>query len=248
MVDMIPPETYLQFHAVAMLPPIVGLALLAWLRPPAHRRRHVVSGLAIITALAVGYTLPWDHYLIGRGVWAYGEGVVAGRIGRVPVGEALFFVLQPLLTVLWLARVRIPTDRSLSLSIRQRAAGVGAGLGLGGVGGLLVTTESTVYLGAILAWAGPILALQWGFGWTFLWSRRRPVALAVGVPTIYLWFIDRTAISLGLWTIAPETTVGLAPFGLPIEEAVFFFVTTLFVVQGLVLYWWLRDNWAEWSG
>ena len=240
---MFPPETYLQFHTVAMLPPILGLALLAWLRPPDHERQHLGSGLVIITALAVGYTLPWDHYLIRQGVWAYGESVVAARLWLVPVGEILFFVLQPILTALWLARFSIPTDYSLALSTRQRAAGVGAGLGLGVVGGgLLLAGESTFYLGAILAWAGPILALQWGFGWTQLWRCRRTVTLAVGVPTIYLWILDRTAISLGLWIIAPATTVGIAPFGLPIEEAVFFLVTNLFVVQGLVLYWWLLDN------
>ncbi|WP_253738441.1 lycopene cyclase domain-containing protein [Halohasta salina] len=244
---MFPPETYLQFHTVAMLPPIIGLTLLAWLRPPDHERRRLVSGLAIITALAVIYTLPWDHYLIGRGVWAYGEDVVAGRLGRVPIGEVLFFVLQPILTALWLARFPVPTDRPLALSTRQRAAGVGAGLGLGAVGGLLLTAESTLYLGAIIAWAGPILAIQWGFGWTQLWRCRRTVTLAVGVPTVYLWILDRTAISLGLWIIAPETTVGIAPFGLPIEEAVFFLVTNLFVVQGLVLYWWLLDNWGAWA-
>jgi len=197
--------------------------------------------------LAVVYTLPWDDYLIRRGVWTYGEGVVAGRLWRVPIGEALFFVLQPILTALWLSRLSIPTDESLALSTRQRAAGVGAGVSLGTVGALCLTGESTFYLGAILAWAAPILALQWGFGWTQLWGARRPVALAVGLPTVYLWILDRTAISLGLWTIAPETTVGVAPFGLPIEEAVFFLVTNLFVVQGLVLYWWLLDWWGEQS-
>ncbi|MFO7834543.1 MAG: lycopene cyclase domain-containing protein [Halohasta sp.] len=244
---MFPPETYLQFHAVAILPPIAVLALLAWLRPPDHERRRLVSGLAIITALAVGYTLPWDHYLIRQGVWTYGEVVVAGRFWLVPIGEILFFVLQPILTVLWLARLPLSTDHSLALSTRQRAAGVLAGLGVGVAGGLLlVVGEPTFYLGAILAWAGPILAIQWGFGWTQLWRCRRTVTLAVGLPTVYLWIVDRMAISLGLWTIAPETIVGIAPFGLPIEEAVFFLVTNLFVVQGLVLYWWLLDNWEGW--
>ncbi|MFW6321555.1 MAG: lycopene cyclase domain-containing protein [Halohasta sp.] len=243
---MITPETYLQFHTVAMLPPIAGLALLAWLRPVDHERRRVASGLAIITMLAVLYTLPWDAALIRRGVWSYGSGVVAGRFWGVPVGEILFFVLQPILTSLWLVRFPTANDQSLALSTRQRAAGVGAGLGVAVVGGLLVTGESTFYLGAILAWAGPILAVQWGFGWTQLWACRRTVTLAVGVPTVYLWIVDRTAISLGLWTIAPGTTVGIAPFGLPIEEAIFFLVTNLFVVQGLVLYWWLLDNGSDW--
>lgn len=242
---MIPPETYLQFHTVAILPPIVGLALLGWFRPTDHGRRRAVSGLLIITTLAFVYTLPWDNYLIGRGVWQYGAGVVTGRLWSVPVGEALFFVLQPILTALWLARIPFSTDQSLTLSARQRAAGVVAGGAVGAVGVGFLSGESTLYLGAILAWAAPILAIQWGFGWTQLWACRRSVVLAVGVPTLYLWAMDWAAISLGLWTIADQYTVGIGLFGLPIEEMSFFLVTNLFVVQGLVLYWWLVDRWGE---
>ena len=67
--------------------------------------------------------------------------------------------------------------------------------------------------------------------------------------TVLELIVDKmpVSISLGLWTISPETTVGIAPFGLPIEEAVFFLVTNLLVVQGLVLYWWLVDWWGEQS-
>lgn len=243
---MIPPETYLQFHAVAILPPIALLALVTWLRPP-DRPQRVAAGLGIILALAFGYTFLWDNALINRGVWSYGEGVVAGRLWSVPWGEALFFILQPILTTLWLFQLQIPTDQPLGLSARQRTAGVGGGLAVSACGLLAMGSTSTLYLGAILAWAGPILAIQWGFGWTQLWAARRTVALAVGVPTLYLWIVDRWAISLELWTISETYTVGLAPFGLPIEEAVFFLMTNLFVVQGLVLYVWLLDRWGEWS-
>ena len=242
---MFPPETYLQFHTVAMLPPIAALGLLTWLRPPDYSRRRAAGGLLIITLLAFVYTLPWDSYLINRGVWVYGVDVVAGRLWSVPIGEALFFVLQPILTALWLYRFPISTSRPLSVSVQDRTVGVLAGVGVGAVGAGLLAGDSTLYLGAILAWAAPILAIQWGFGWPQLWATRRTVALAVAVPTTYLWSIDAMAISLGLWTIAPETATGIDPFGLPIEEAVFFLVTNLFVVQGLVLYGWLLDRWGE---
>jgi lycopene cyclase domain-containing protein len=245
---MIPPETYLQFHTVAMLPPIAALAVLSWVRPSIHDRRQAVSGLVIIATLAFLYTIPWDNFLIRRGVWVYGENVVWGRLWAVPVGEALFFVLQPLLTALWLYRLPFSTTGSLAVSVRQRATGVLAGVGVGVGGGLLLLGESTFYLGAILAWTGPILAIQWGFGWTQLWKNRRVVTLAVGLPTLYLWVVDWTAISLGLWTISPQYSIGIAPFGFPIEEAVFFLVTNLFVVQGLILYSWLLDRWGDWEG
>jgi lycopene cyclase domain-containing protein len=84
-----------------------------------------------------------------------------------------------------------------------------------------------------------VLALQWGFSWRYLWERRDVLLAGVGVPTLYFCVVDRVAIGLGLWTISPRYTTGLAPAGLPVEEAVFFLVTTLFVVQGLVLLEWV---------
>jgi lycopene cyclase domain-containing protein len=110
------------------------------------------------------------------------------------------------------------------------------------VGLLLVGSQSTLYLGAILLWAGPVLALQWGFGWSYLWTVRRTVAIALLVPTLYLAFIDRIAIGLGLWSISPTYTVGITLFGLPIEEALFFLLTNVFIVQAVVLYMWLLDR------
>lgn len=239
---MIPPDTYLEFLAVAVVVPILLLGLWTRLRPRRRYGRREVLGVFVILALAVVYTTPWDNYLIARGVWWYGEGVVSRSFWYASLGEYLFFVLQPVLTALWLYRLPIPTDEPFALSIRQRALGGAAGLGVGLVGLALLLGTSTFYLGAILAWAGPILAIQWAFGWTQLWAARRTVLAAIAVPTVYLWVVDWAAITLGLWVISEQYTVGFAPFGLPIEEATFFLVTNTFVVQGLVLYTWLLER------
>ena len=148
------------------------------------------------------------------------------------------------MAALWLYNLDIPTHGDLRLPGGTRLAGLVAGLGVGAIGvGLLLAGPSTLYLGAIIAWAGPILAIQWAFGWPHLVRARRAVALAVSVPTVYLWVLDWYAISSGLWTISTTYTVGIAPFGLPIEEALFFLVTNVFIVQGLVLYLWLVEQW-----
>jgi lycopene cyclase domain-containing protein len=55
------------------------------------------------------------------------------------------------------------------------------------------------------------------------------------VPTLYLWVIDRIAIGNGIWRISDAYTTGIQLFGLPIEEATFFLVTNLLVVQGISL-------------
>jgi lycopene beta-cyclase len=62
------------------------------------------------------------------------------------------------------------------------------------------------------------------------------VAAAVAVPTLYLWAADRVALALGIWSIAPEHITGVHLFGLPLEEAVFFLVTNVLVVQGVLLF------------
>ena len=63
----------------------------------------------------------------------------------------------------------------------------------------------------------------------------RPRLLSVGGPTLYLWFADRIAIGAGTWSINPALTVPWRPFGLPLEEAVFFLCTNLVLVNGLLL-------------
>ena len=91
-------------------------------------------------------------------------------------------------------------------------------------------------LGLILVWAAPALAMQWAYGGGFIWAKREVWLLDVAAPTVYLWVADRLAIGFGIWSISLEHTTGLAPFGLPVEEAVFFATTNLRVVGGLLAY------------
>jgi lycopene beta-cyclase len=85
-------------------------------------------------------------------------------------------------------------------------------------------------------WATPVLAAQWWFATPAVRRRRRTFLLAVGVPTLWLWVADRVAIGAGIWSISPRFTTGAHLFGLPAEEALFFLVTNLLVVQGLLLF------------
>jgi len=236
------PITYFEFLGLFVLPPIVGLIALVLYRDETWGGAKSSLGLFVVIGLAVIYTTPWDNLLIGAGVWQYGDGVTTVYFWNAPLGEYLFFVLQPILTGLWLFQFPEIRTLSLRLSARTRLVGVVAGLLVSVVGLLLVGSQSTLYLGAILLWAGPVLALQWGFGWSYLWTVRRTVAIALLVPTLYLAFIDRIAIGLGLWSISPTYTVGITLFGLPIEEALFFLLTNVFIVQAVVLYMWLLDR------
>lgn len=231
--------SYLGFHAVFVLPPLLVLAAL---RPPLLRSGGRVerTALALMVVAAVLYTTPWDNAMIERGVWYYGEGTVLVRFGAVPLGEYLFFVLQTTAAGLWLSWYGVdPTFEPGDWRLGPRALGALGALGATAGGVALLATPDGFYLGAILAWACPLFALQWAVGGGYLvrtWTRWLPAAL---VPTLYFAAADRVAIGLGIWTIAPETSTGLLVLGLPVEEGVFFLVTTLLVVWGMTLYAWL---------
>lgn len=233
--------TYLQFLLVFLVPPIAVLGALAALREDTWWGWKPVSGIAVIIFLAVVYTTPWDNILIAEGVWWYGEGTTVAHFWEAPLGEYLFFVLQPIITALWLFQMPRIEDMSMDIPVRKRLVGVVAGFAVSGIGYLLLSGQ-TFYAGAILLWSGPILAIQWGFGWPYLWKIRRTVALAIAVPTLYFWLIDRIAIGTGLWVLSDAHTVGLTIVGLPVEEALFFLLTNTFAVQGLVMYMWLFDR------
>jgi lycopene cyclase domain-containing protein len=228
--------TYLAFLAVFLLPPLLALALTATGRPSPAR---LGGALALVVVAALVWTTPWDNYLVWRGIWNYGPDRVVGRIGWVPVEEYLFFVLQPLLAGLWLARLDpslpprpVPEPRRLG----PLPVAAVAWLAVAAAGVVLAVTGAATYLGLILLWAGPAIAFQQVAGARALATRRR-LRLAVVAPvTAYLWCADAVAIAAGIWHISPAATVGFAPAGLPLEEAVFFLLTTLLVADGLVLY------------
>jgi lycopene beta-cyclase len=226
--------SYLQFHLVFILPPLLLLAVTV--RGPLRASGKRLTPLALIAVIAFVYTTPWDNYLVWRGVWGYGTDRVIGTIGYVPVEEYAFFLLQPLLTGLWTYHLLPRAGELRPADPRVRWLGGALYAALAVVGLLLLGTTSGLYAGLILAWAAPVLAGQWLFAGEMIWRRRPVLLLGVAVPTLYLWVADATAIRLGIWEIADEYTIGLQFAGLPFEEALFFLVTNILVVQGLLLF------------
>lgn len=238
---MSPPLTYLEFLALFVVPPSLVLSALAVVRPMRPGRW---GGVGLMVGVAFVYTSPWDSYLVQRGVWYYGEGAVSHTVWHVPLGEYLFMVLQAATVALWLYVVLEREEgsapfRPTDVSGTDRLVGVLAGAAVGTVGLALTTQSPTFYLGAVLAWAAPVLALQWAFSWRYLRVRWRTLLAGVAVPTLYFCLIDRIAIELGVWVVPPRFTTGLFLWGLPVEEAVFFALTAVFVVQGLILLEWV---------
>ncbi|MEM1127688.1 MAG: lycopene cyclase domain-containing protein [Bacteroidota bacterium] len=232
--------TYLTFLLVFLVPPIVALLFL--IPRPLH---HTLSprawwSLPLVAVIAFVYTTPWDNYLVYRSVWWYGEDRVLGTIGYVPYEEYAFFVLQPIMTGLFLyfllsrsglqpeAQRAGPAVRWVGTVLLATISAVGIALILG--------PDEGLYMGLILGWAVPVLALMWLYGGPHIWRYRRAASVAITVPTLYLWVADRTAIRLGIWDISNVYSFDIDPFGLPIEEATFFLVTNVLVVFGVFLF------------
>jgi lycopene cyclase domain-containing protein len=244
--------TYLAFHAVFILPPIVALAVWLWPRRELLPRRARWA-LPAIALIAFTYTTPWDNYLVARGVWRYGADRVLGVVGYVPVEEYLFFILQPFLVGLWFLAIlihRSPSNGAAPavafvpaefLALRDsfaaagvRVAGAAAWLIVAAIGVVALQWEGGTYAGLILAWAAPVLAGLWIYAGGQVWERRRACLLGIAVPTVYLWVADAIAIRLGIWSIDPRLSTDVHVAGLPVEEATFFLVTTILVIVGLV--------------
>jgi lycopene cyclase domain-containing protein len=246
--------TYLQFHLAFLVPAMMLLIVTGFVSRTritdtaaqwTNGWRHYWLGVGIITIVALAYTTPWDNLLIARGVWWYGEERTLATIWEAPIEEYLFIVVQPWVTALWLAHLSFSTEWPAARYPRlSRGAMLGVAAVIGIAGWRWLGTDATFYIGAIAAWAAPVLALQWVVGAPQLWARRRTVAIGTLLPTLYLCVADRIAIEYGIWILSERYTTGLFVAGLPIEEAAFFFVTNLFVVQGLVLYRLVLERWG----
>lgn len=223
--------TYLGFHLVFLLPPLLLLLLLTRPRPPR------LWAYLLMPLIALVYTTPWDNYLVWREVWGYPEDRVLFRIGYVPFEEYLFFLLQPLLTGALLLRVAgKPSSPGPGWA---RVVGGGIWLLAAAMGVLLLALGGKfLYLGLILAYFSPVLLFQWAFGGDLLMAWGKAFVWGVTLPTLYLWVADHLAITReGIWWISESHSLGVKAWGLPLEEMVFFLFTNLAVVQGLLLAW-----------
>ncbi len=237
--------TYLQFHYLWTFPLLIGLLLWAYFK---MRNLKTIwrTGILVHILLALTYTTPWDNFLIARSVWTYPADRVVGVWGYVPYEEYLFFVLQTVICALSLYLAWFVSKRSfdgdLYLVENTMSSSKRARL-LGGVFFLLITVlsvwglfyDSSFYLSLIFVWASPVFALQWFVGGDSLWRERRMAGTVLLLNSGYFWVADAFALKQGIWSISEQYTLGWQVAGLPLEEALFFMVTSLLVIQGLTL-------------
>jgi len=92
------------------------------------------------------------------------------------------------------------------------------------------------YFWILLLWATPVFALQWAAAWRELWRCRRVLLATFLLCGTYLALSDHFAIAHGIWQIQDDGVIGWRLQGhLPLEEAMFFYLTVLMSAQGFVM-------------
>ena len=91
------------------------------------------------------------------------------------------------------------------------------------------------YLIYELTWALPVIAIQWAAAWRELWRWRRLLAASVVLATLYLGACDAFALGHGIWQVDRTRVVGIYAGSLPLEEFVFYLVTSIMAAQGFVM-------------
>ncbi len=96
---------------------------------------------------------------------------------------------------------------------------------------------NTAYLQHLLLWMLPVVLIQWTVGRNILRANLRAIIWPTCIAGIYLTLADSFAIRAGVWFFDPEQILGwhLGPY-IPIEEILFFILTSLIVTQSFILF------------
>lgn len=236
---------YAFVHLVYTIP-IAG-ALTVVLRPLLTR----LDLYRILTLILVAFftTLPWDSYLIRRGIWTYPPDAIIGpRLFGIPAEELFFFIVQTYITSLLYILLNKPILLSQFLTTHEDSTPkarrirrfvqfltcIGIGIGVA----LVQNGREGTYLGLILIWACPFILLSWTLsGYFLLRLPRACIAIPILLPTLYLWMVDELALGRGTWAIESGTKLGWCLWGsLDLEEAVFFLASNSLIVFGLLAF------------
>lgn len=87
----------------------------------------------------------------------------------------------------------------------------------------------------LLPWALPVLLIQWLAGHRVLRQRLALLLVSALLPTLYLVLSDGVALREGIWHIHADRIIGVYLGNVPLEEALFFLLTDLMVVQSVIL-------------
>lgn len=233
--------TYLQFHLLFNLPPLLGLLFLQK-NQPLHTEELWCLGL-IFGAVAL-FTSPWDNYAAKKGIWGFPPSQHSFKIKYLPIEEYAFFFIQSLLVILSIRFLHgeFPELRKNIETTLTKQQGVA----------ILILLWIWIRIGLfwrkkgrnpkwnytfhLFYWFSPVVLLQWILGPSvFLTSL--PLLLGISLFWgVYYTLADLVATRQGIWHFDEKQIQGYKIHGiLPWEESAFFWLTSLLVAQSYLL-------------
>lgn len=228
--------TYIDVHLIYTLPVIAVLALITW----PFVSRFELFKIVFVSSMAFIYTTPWDNYIIFHDAWIYKPENILAVIGYVPVEEYMFFVIQTIMTSLWVLictrwspaclyfnynKMTYKLIRWIPILILALATIQGYRIAIPG--------KDTFYLGCIMWWSCPVIMFLWFGAGNYFIKKSTLTAIAVVVPTLYLCWVDQIALKNDVWHINEKTSLKIfLAEDLPFEECLFFLITNIIIVLG----------------
>ena len=232
--------TYSQFHFRFNVPLLAFAGAISFLAP---WRAAVWAVFLVILAIVVAFTTPWDNYAVSQGIWSFPGGRHAFRIWHLPIEEYCFFIIQSV-------EVLLLCHGSTGLAgFRNRPTpplnSPGVITGLGAIAALWACTglwfgrrlpRRAQYLFHLLYWFGPVVVFQWVLAAPLLLANLSAILPATAMVSSWLTVADLAAVRQGIWEFDEKQILGLKWRNrLPIEEILFFFVSSLLVAQSYVM-------------
>ncbi len=232
--------TYLQFHALFNLPPLL-LLLFHQKDHPLQPAEYLCLGAIFI---AVGlFTSPWDNAAVKKGIWGFPDKQHTFKIKYLPIEEYLFFFVQSLLVILSVRSAYLFFP-SLSLHLETSLTPLKGGLTLlllllwifyGRYTKKYPLSPRWNYTFHLFYWFTPLLLLQWIIGYE-LFPLLIPLLLLSLAWGLYYTLCDLIATHQGIWHFDSHQIQGYKILNiLPWEESAFFWITSLLVAQSYLL-------------
>ena len=99
------------------------------------------------------------------------------------------------------------------------------------------------YFVHLVGWTGPLIVLQWVIGWRVFRRNLRAVFVPAVAAMGFFSACDSVAIRAGVWFFDSRQILGVWIGDLPLEEVLFFLLTSLLVTQSLLLLLPARYRW-----
>ena len=233
--------SYREFHLRWTIPLVAACAIF-WIM--CGQPLSTLIPIACLCLVVVAFTFPWDNWAVSRGIWDFPPDRVWFRIAFLPVEEIFFFVIQTvqvgLLTAAiaaWLPGQSAEQGDFSPLSVTLIVVTIAMWLFVGLVSRTWRSSRPHVtYAWHLFFWFGPIILLQWVFGWPILWPQLQVILLATFAIGSILTLSDLWAVRKGIWFFDKRQITGHKVANiLPWEEVAFFYVTSVLVSQSTVL-------------